>query len=176
MATPRSPKSCMRRCWRMKTRRWESGDRRQETGDRSQESGVRSQESGVRRREIGRKVLGPARCFEDLLVWQKSHALTLDVYRQSKAFPKEETYGLRSQLRRACISVPANIAEGFRKRGALDKIRLLNIAQGSLEETRYYLILARDLSYFESTDLLARVAEVSRMLDAYIKGIEERNQ
>ena len=90
----------------------------------------------------------PARSFEDLIVWQKSHALVLEVYKRSKGFPKEETYGLRSQLRRACVSVPGNICEGFKKRGPLDKIRFMNMAQGSLEESRYYLILAHDLGYF----------------------------
>ena len=115
----------------------------------------------------------PAKCFEDLIVWQKSHALVLEIYRLSKCFPKDETYGLRSQLRRACISVPGNIVEGFRKRSLLDKIRFLNIAQGSLEETRYYLILAHDLGYLDQAELKIPMAEVSRLLSAYIKGIEE---
>jgi four helix bundle protein len=114
----------------------------------------------------------PAKSFEDLIVWQKSHVLVLDVYKMSRDFPKEEMYGLRSQLRRSCVSVPANIAEGFRKRGELDKIRFLNIAQGSLEETRYYLILAHDLGYLDCTRLKDPIAEISRLLSAYIKGIE----
>lgn len=108
----------------------------------------------------------PARRFEDLIVWQKAHALVLSVYRLSQEFPRTETYGLTSQLRRAAVSVPANIAEGFRKRGRQDKARFLNIAQGSLEEVRYYLILARDLGY-AADDLAATVAEVSRLLNAY---------
>ncbi|MDQ3331145.1 MAG: four helix bundle protein, partial [Planctomycetota bacterium] len=87
----------------------------------------------------------PARRFEDLIVWQKAHALVLTIYRTTESFPRTETYGLTSQLRRSAVSIPANIAEGFRKRGRSDKARFLNISQGSLEETRYYLILARDL-------------------------------
>ncbi len=92
-----------------------------------------------------------AKNFQDLIVWQKAHQMVLEVYRLSSNFPKTETYGLTSQLRRATVSVPANIAEGFRKRGLADKIRFLNIAQGSLEESRYYLILANDLEYGDTS-------------------------
>ena len=84
----------------------------------------------------------PAKSFQDLLVWQKSHQFVLGVYGLTKNFPRSETYGLTSQFRRAAVSIPANIAEGFRKRGKADKVRFLNIAQGSLEECRYYLILS----------------------------------
>jgi four helix bundle protein len=118
----------------------------------------------------------PAKSFEDLIVWRKSHALVLEIYRLSRGFPKEEIYGLRSQLRRACVSVPGNIAEGFRKRGTSDKMRFLNIAQGSLEETRYYLILAHDLGYLDHTALTEPIAEVSRLLSAYIKGIDDNTR
>ena len=91
----------------------------------------------------------------------------LAVYRTSAGFPKAETYGLTSQLRRAAMSVPANIAEGFRRRGQADKAHFMNIADGSLEECRYYLILAQDLEYAE-TDALARQLDcVSRLLTAY---------
>lgn len=89
----------------------------------------------------------PARTFEDLLVWQRAHEFVLAVYRLTQEFPKSEMYGLTSQFRRAAVSIPANIAEGFRKRGDADKLRFFNIAQGSLEESRYYLILTRDLGY-----------------------------
>jgi len=113
----------------------------------------------------------PARTFEDLLVWQKSHALVLDIYRHSARFPRSEIYGLTSQMRRAAISIPANIAEGFKKRGKADKARFMNIAQGSLEETRYYLILVRDLGYLESDNLLSQVEETSRLLESYSRTI-----
>ncbi len=76
----------------------------------------------------------PAKRFEDLVVWQKAHALVLGVYKETRRFPKEETYGLTRQLRRAAVSMPANNAEGFRRRGIADKVRFLNIAQASLEE------------------------------------------
>jgi four helix bundle protein len=113
----------------------------------------------------------PARTFQDLVVWQKAHLFVLGAYAYSGAFPKSETYGLVSQLRRAAVSIPANIAEGFRRQGRPDKVRMLNIAQGSLEECRYYLILAQDLQYGPSQELLAQLSEVSRILDAYAKAI-----
>lgn len=115
----------------------------------------------------------PARTFEDLIVWQKSHALVLQAYRASQVFPKDEIFGLRVQLRRAVVSVPANIAEGFKKRGKADKIRFLNNSQGSLEEVRYYFILAHDLGFLDTTELRQNALEVGRLLDAYMKGIEE---
>jgi four helix bundle protein len=113
----------------------------------------------------------PARTFEDLVVWQKAHAWVLGVYRMSDQFPAKENYALTSQLRRAAMSVPANIAEGFKKRGARDKLRYFNIAQGSLEECRYFLILARDLGYADVTDSQTHLAEVSRLLEAYYRTI-----
>lgn len=75
----------------------------------------------------------PARSFTDLKVWQKAHKLVLALYELSRDFPKTEVFGLTSQLRRAAVSVPANIAEGFRKQTRLDKARFLNTAEGSLE-------------------------------------------
>ena len=109
----------------------------------------------------------PARRFQELLVWQKAHQLTLAVYRASEAFPKHELFALTSQLRRAAVSVPANIAEGFRKRGIKDKIRFFNIAEGSLEEAHYYFILAQDLGYANTKSLTEQANEVGRLLEAY---------
>jgi four helix bundle protein len=80
-------------------------------------------------------------------------------------------YGLASQLRRAAVSIPANIAEGFKRRGRNDKVRFMNMAQGSAEECRYYLVLSRDLGYGPNDELERQLDEVSRMLDAYMKGI-----
>ena len=128
---------------------------------------VRSQEPGVR---SAQRI--PARTFEDLIVWQKAHAWVLAVYRFTENFPSKETYSLTSQFRRAAVSVPANIAEGFKKTGVADKKRYMNIAQGSLEESRYYLILARDLGYGDPVALLQNLEEVSRLLNAYAKAIE----
>lgn len=113
----------------------------------------------------------PARSFRDLLVWQKAHGWVLKLYVLTGAFPKHETYGLAAQMRRAAISIPANIAEGFRRRGKADKVRFLNIAEGSLEESRYYLILAQDLGYGKTQELMAHLEEVSRMLSSYSSAI-----
>jgi four helix bundle protein len=113
----------------------------------------------------------PARTFQDLLVWQKAHQFVLSMYRLTDNFPKHEIFGLTSQFRRAAVSVPANIAEGFRKRSKNDKARFMNIAQGSLEECRYYLILANDLKYGECHQLMAQLEEVSRLLERYCSAI-----
>lgn len=112
-----------------------------------------------------------AKKFEDLIVWQRAHTFVLEVYRYSASFSKEELYGLCSQLRRAAVSIPANIAEGFKKKTKPEKVRFLNIAQGSLEECRYYLILARDLQYGNCSALSNMLEEISKLLNGYIKGI-----
>jgi four helix bundle protein len=113
-----------------------------------------------------------AKKFEDLVVWQKAHAFVLTAYRFSEKFPNKEIFGLTSQFRRAAVSIPANIAEGFKKRGKREKIRLLNIAQGSLEECQYYLILSRDPGYGDSTTLRPQLDDVSKLLERYIQAIE----
>lgn len=113
----------------------------------------------------------PAQSFQDLIVWQKAHGFVLAVYEASQAFPKEERYGLTSQFRRAAVSVPANIAEGFRKQSKTDKARFLNIAEGSLEKCRYYVILASDLGYCERSALWDSSEEVARLLNGYRSAI-----
>ncbi|MBE9170675.1 four helix bundle protein [Pleurocapsales cyanobacterium LEGE 06147] len=117
----------------------------------------------------------PAKTFKGLLVWQKAHQFVLDVYRLSSSFPKTEIYGLTSPLKRAAISIAANIAEGFKKKGLADKLRFLNIAQGSLEECRYYLILAQDLEYGNTTQTSFLLEEVSKLLEAYSSKIRQKN-
>jgi four helix bundle protein len=102
-----------------------------------------------------------AQTFRDLIVWQKAHEFVLCVYETTKTFPQNELYGLTSQMRRAVVSIPANIAEGFKKRGRADKARFLNIAQGSIEECRYYLILSMDLRYADITHSMSLLEEVS---------------
>ncbi len=114
----------------------------------------------------------PAQRFEDLIVWQKAHTLTLRVYKLTRSFPKDELFGLTSQMRRAAVSVPANIAEGFSKKGKPDKARVMNISQASLEELRYYFILARDLGYVDAQLEWSDVDEVARLLGAYIRSIK----
>jgi four helix bundle protein len=98
----------------------------------------------------------------------------LAIYQFTETFPRHEQFGLTSQLRRAAVSIPANIAEGFKKRGTADKARFYNIAQGSIEECRYYLILAKDLGYGETVDLRSSLDEISRMLTAYMKQIPRK--
>ncbi len=113
----------------------------------------------------------PARTFQDLLVWQKAHQFVLPVYRLTDSFPRNELFGLTSQFGRAAVSIPANVAEGFRKKGKSDKARFMNIAQGSLEECRYYLILSNDLKYGDCRQLTARPEEVSRPPERYCSAI-----
>lgn len=99
--------------------------------------------------------------------------MVLGVYEYTKKFPKEEVYALTSQFRRAAISIAANISEGFTKRGIQDKIRMLNIAQGSLEECRYYIVLSNDLGYGEAEGLSELAEEISKLLNAYISSIRK---
>jgi four helix bundle protein len=103
--------------------------------------------------------MGRAKTFEDLVVWQKAHDLVINIYKMTKLYPSEEKFGLTSQMRRSAVSVPANIAEGFAKRGIKDKCNFYNIAQGSLEELKYYLILSKDLGYLKAYDNLMSEAE-----------------
>lgn len=115
--------------------------------------------------------MGVAKSFRDLLVWQKAHALVLDVYKCTRSFPEDEKFVLVNQMRRAAISIPANITEGFKKKGKRDKLNYFNIAQGSLEELKYFLILASDLGYMGENKLAHSAEEVSRLLEAYWKAI-----
>lgn len=117
-----------------------------------------------------------ARSFQDLLVWKKAHQFVLEVYKLTGEFPKAELYGLTTQFRRAAVSVPANIAEGFKKRGRADKVRFYNIAQGSLEECRYYLILANDLGYYDSTGTIKKVEDLSKLLESFINSIKNQSR
>jgi four helix bundle protein len=138
----------------------------------SKDLGVRSQKTGARKEEF-RMLTGrlPARTFRDLLVWRKAHEFVLSIYKFTATFPRQEIYGLCSQMRRAAISIPANIAEGFRKRGKADKARFMNTAEGSVEESRYYLVLSGDLGYGETSGLMKSLEEVSKILNAYAAAI-----
>jgi len=106
-----------------------------------------------------------------LIVWQKAHEFVLSVYKLTTDFPKNETYGLVSQFRRAAVSIPANIAEGFVKKGKADKLRFYNIAQGSIQECKYYIILVNDLNYLNNSELIEKVDEVAKLLQSYINSI-----
>ncbi len=114
-----------------------------------------------------------ATSFKELIVWQKAHKFVLKIYSFTESFPVKETYGLMSQMRRSAVSVAANIVEGFKKKGKADKIRFMNIAQGSLEECRYYLILSEDLHYGETKELAKSAEEVSKLLYAYSNAIRK---
>ena len=116
--------------------------------------------------------------FVDIIAWQKAHSFTLSVYNITKSFPKEDLFGLTSQFRRAAVSIEANIAEGYRRMGAKDKLHFFNIAQGSLEECRCYIILSRDLSYCTddiASELTSIIEETSRYLNSYSKAVVKNN-
>jgi four helix bundle protein len=113
--------------------------------------------------------------FKDLRVWAKAHELTLVVYKQTRTFPKEEVYGLTSQLRRACSSIGANIAEGCGRRSDAEMKRFLQIARGSASEVEYHLLLAKDLQFLtaaEFNDLEGKVHEVQRMLASLVQRVQ----
>ena len=119
--------------------------------------------------------MDPTRTFRELIVWQRAHQFVLRTYSFSAKFPREEIYGLTSQFRRAAVSISANIAEGYAKRGRADKRRYLNIAQGSLEECRYYIILAHDLKFNDDPQLDNLLEEVSKLLNAYARAFDGGN-
>mgnify|MGYP003576407467 CR=1 FL=1 len=109
--------------------------------------------------------------YKELKVWQKAHQLTLNVYKASKDFPKDELYSLTNQLRRACTSIPANIAEGCGKNSQADLANFLNISLGSANESEYFILLSKDLEYLSVNDfekLSDQVNEVKAMLIALI--------
>jgi four helix bundle protein len=143
--------------------------------ERTQSGTARRREWDGGRRHEGNEARGgeskPARSVEELVAWQKAHRLVLDVYRATEPFPRHETFGLTAQLRRASVSVAANIAEGFRKSGRTDKVYLMNLARGSAEEARYYLILAKDLGYADTAPLLEKLEEVGRLLGGYVRAL-----
>ena len=110
--------------------------------------------------------------FEQLDVWKMSHRLTPDVFSYTRSLPDDEKYGLISQMRRSAVSVLANIAEGFKRKGNKDKVRFYNIAQGSLEELKYYFILCSDLNYININDEQLIIFEtIGKMLNNLQKKI-----
>jgi four helix bundle protein len=115
------------------------------------------------------------RNFRQFNVWSKSHALVLEVYRITRAFPKDELFGLTSQMRRATVSVPANICEGCGRGSDADFARFLHISMGSASELEYYFILAEGLRYRDSavaSQLGEAIAEVKRMLAGLIQRLQ----
>jgi len=112
--------------------------------------------------------------FTNIIAWQKAHAFVLEVYRCCSKFPDYEKFGLFSQFTRASVSIPANIAEGYKRLSQSEKLRFMNYAQASLEECRYYIILSKDLEYIDNDDydkMNNLIEEVSKLLNGYVKGI-----
>ena len=107
------------------------------------------------------------RTFRDLLVWQKAHRLVLDIYRLTRAFPPEERFGLIPQMRRAAVSIAANVTEGHQRKSKPEFLRFLDIAHSSLDELKYYLLLTKDLDYGNGsvTHFMSKAEEVGRMLN-----------
>jgi four helix bundle protein len=117
----------------------------------------------------------PIQSFEGLEAWKKAHAVVLETYKFTAKMPAEEKFGLMSQMRRAAISVPANIAEGFKRRTTPDKVHFYNMAQTSLEELRYYFILCRELGYkIDYTSKANETDEVARMLHGLVESLDQR--
>lgn len=115
------------------------------------------------------------RDFRELKVWEKSHKLTLDVYKATAGFPQEELYGLTSQIRRSCASIPANIAEGCGRDGDAELARFSRIAAGSASELEYHLLLANELNFLNNSDhgkLTKEVTEIKRMLTSFIQKLK----
>ena len=116
--------------------------------------------------------MGEIKTFKDIVVWQKSHNLALTVYELTDIFPKSELFGLISQMRRAAVSIPSNIAEGFTRKNLKDRMHFYNIAQSSLEELKYQLLLAKDLRYITEEKYMSSLAlaeEVGAMLHGWKK-------
>ena len=115
--------------------------------------------------------------FRELEVWQKSHRLVLEIYRVSSSFPKDERFGIVSQLRRAAYSIPANIAEGFGRRSTRELLQCLAIANGSLEEVRYFILLSSDLGYVQAEDfkkLDDQLNSVAQMIAALSRALRSK--
>ncbi len=110
--------------------------------------------------------------FRDLKVWEKAHNLVLNIYKTTRHFPREEKYGLVTQLRRAAVSIPTNIVEGFKRKSKREYAYFINIADGSLEETKYHIILAKDLGYIKEdkfNKLMELCDEIGKMLFGFHK-------
>ena len=113
--------------------------------------------------------------FRQLDAWKEAHALVLMVYEVTNEFPRDERFGVIAQMRRAAVSIPANIAEGFKRHGLRDKIHFYNVSEGSLEELKYFLILSKDLGYVGSNkDLIEQSRVVGRLLNGLIASTKRR--
>lgn len=110
--------------------------------------------------------------FQDIQAWKHAHALVIEIYKTTKSFPKEELYGIVSQIRRATVSIPANIVEGFHRKTNKEKLRFYEIAMSSLEEVKYFILLSKDLSLVEQEQanaLQIKCDETGRTLRGWMK-------
>ncbi|HEY6307726.1 MAG TPA: four helix bundle protein [Candidatus Angelobacter sp.] len=117
------------------------------------------------------------RNYRDLQVWTKAHRLTLELYQMSRTFPREEIYGLTSQLRRAAVSMGANLAEGCGRRTSSELARFVRIAMGSASELDYHLLLSRDLGFLRDEDFqraAQALTEVRKMMTSFLGSVEEQ--
>ena len=120
-------------------------------------------------------VMANSKSFREVIAWQKAHAFVLAFYKTKKYFPDDEKFALVPQFQRAAVSIAANIAEGYKKVSKADKLRFFNIAQGSLEECRYYIILSHDVGYYPqnvANDMWAKIEEAAITLHSYIEAIK----
>ena len=115
--------------------------------------------------------------YRDLVVWQKSMALVTEIYKQTKSFPKDETYGLTSQMRRCAVSIPSNMAEGYGRKSTNDYIRFLHIATGSLYELQTQMEISLNLRYLKKSDfdeLYESSREIERMISSLTKKLSDK--
>jgi four helix bundle protein len=117
-----------------------------------------------------------SKTFRDVMAWKRAHEFVLAFYDTKPMFPEDEKYALVPQFQRAAVSIAANIAEGYKKLSKADKLRFFNIAQGSLEECRYYIILSHDVGYYTNevaNKMWQKLEEASTVLNAYCKAVKE---
>lgn len=112
--------------------------------------------------------------YQDLVAWQKAYSLTLAVYRESQRFPPEERFGLQQQMRRAAVSIPSNIAEGFGRHTTADYLRFLDMARGSAYELETQIQLAHNLGYMRQEAIKSEIGDVERLLNALVRSLRRR--
>jgi len=113
--------------------------------------------------------------FEDLIAWQQAYAIVIKVYEVTKNFPTDERYGLTQQVRRAAVSIPSNIAEGFGRHSRPDYLRFLDMARGSTYELQTQMRIAHDLRYMDDPALMDKIEELERVLNGLIRALRSKN-
>lgn len=112
--------------------------------------------------------------YEDLIAWQQAYEIVIRIYQRTKSFPKEEQYGLTQQIRRAAVSVPSNIAEGFGRHSRPDYLRFLDMARGSAYELQTQMRIAHDLGYVNDSELMDKIEELERVLNGLIRSLRNK--